>query len=57
MELPKKEQKIWIRLLEGTEKMSQMQIWWDLKEQHAEAMDAYSKLLDEMDEQKLVRIL
>jgi hypothetical protein len=53
MELPKKDEKIWIRLLETTEKMNQMQIWWDLKEEHAEAMDAYSKLLDEMEEQKI----
>lgn len=55
--MAKADPKIWIRLTEGTEKISQMRIWWDLKEEHEEAMDEYSRLLEELEDKKIVTIL
>ena len=34
-----------------------MRIWWDLKEEHEEAMDEYSRLLEELEDKKIVTIL
>mmetsp|Transcript_70063 Transcript_70063/g.81693 ORF Transcript_70063/g.81693 Transcript_70063/m.81693 type:complete len:292 (-) Transcript_70063:185-1060(-) len=53
VELTKKYEKIWIRLPESTETISQLQVWWDLRDKYADSMDEYSRMLDELEDKMI----